>query len=159
MEFSGEALAGHYFRDIRGLQFIDHATYRKLVATLPDDAIYWLNATDPISPCGLGLDALKGELPSRLESTHLVYRGSQLQMISRRHGRLVELRISADSPVLFDILAVFKVLLTRQINPQKAIMVETINGESAVDCPFTEAFRQFGFEKDYRELVLRKSYS
>ena len=159
MEFSGEALAGHFFQNIRGLQFIDHATYRRLVSTLPDDAIYWFNATDPISPCGLGLEAFKGELPSRLESTHLVYRGSQLQMVSHRHGRLIDLRLPSDSPVLFDVLAVLKVLLTRQFNPRKAITVETINGESAVDCPYTDPFKQFGFEKDYRELVLRKSYS
>ena len=69
MELSGEVLSGHFFTGVPGLQFASHAAFRVLRQGLAEDSIYWLNAWDPASPCGLGLEDFKGEVPARLPST------------------------------------------------------------------------------------------
>jgi len=87
MELSGEVMAGIFFHGIPGPQFISHQAFRNLQHKLPEDAVYWMNATDPASLCGIQLDSIRGSLPPRLSGTHLVYRGTKLVFISRRNGR------------------------------------------------------------------------
>jgi len=84
MELSGEVLSGYFFEGIPGPQFISHQAFRELQRKLPEDAVYWINATDPISLCGIQIDSLKGMLPKRVPSTHLVFRGKDLIMVSQR---------------------------------------------------------------------------
>ncbi|PJB33711.1 MAG: ATP-dependent helicase, partial [Deltaproteobacteria bacterium CG_4_9_14_3_um_filter_63_12] len=158
MEFSGEAISGHFFKGVFGLQFTDHAGLRALRHELPEEAIYWLNALDPISPCGLGLSAWKGRFPPRVGSTHLVFRGRELVMVSKRLGRAVELFVAADDPRLPEVLQVFKDLLSRQFDPLKSVLVETINDEPAHTSPFAPALRAFGFVKDFRQLALYRRF-
>ena len=86
MELSGEILSGYFFEGIPGVQFISHEAFRFLNEPLPEESVYWMNAADPASLCGIRLEALKGLLPSRIPSTHLVYRGKRLVLISRRNG-------------------------------------------------------------------------
>ncbi|MCW0295056.1 hypothetical protein NIL11_26940, partial [Klebsiella pneumoniae] len=65
MELSGEVLAGYFFHGIPGPQFISHQAFRSLQRQLPEDTIFWFNATDPVSLCGRGLDGMRGILPKR----------------------------------------------------------------------------------------------
>jgi ATP-dependent Lhr-like helicase len=51
-----------------GLQFASAAALRRLEQALPD-ATFWINATDPISPCELGLEDLREGLPRRVPAT------------------------------------------------------------------------------------------
>ena len=102
-------------------------------------AVYWLNATDPASLCGLKLEALKGRLPSRIPSTHLVYQGRQLAVISRRNGSHLEIRVPPDHLHFQDCLAFFKVMLTREFSPEKIISVERINEKPALESEYARA--------------------
>ena len=49
MELSGEVLAGRFFTDIPGLQFIAPGAFRELRGGLSEDAVYGLAAPDPAS--------------------------------------------------------------------------------------------------------------
>ena len=159
MELSGEVLAGHFFAGVQGLQFISHAGYRSLQRGLPQDAIYWLNAADPASLAGVPVEGLKGELPSRLASNHLVYHGRDLVLISKRRGRELEIRCAPEHPHLQQYFEVLKNLLTREFQPLKAIDVETLNGEPAAGSPYGVALRQvFRVTREPRSLKLWKQY-
>jgi ATP-dependent helicase Lhr and Lhr-like helicase len=158
MELSGELLSGNFFSGIPGLQFISHEAYRRLEKGLPDDLVYWINAADPASLCGTGLDGLKEELPSRLPSTHLVYRGATLVLISRRYGKELDFKVPPDDPRLTEYLSFFKVLLTREFNPLKRVTVEKINETAPAASPYARAMKEFGFEESYEGLELWRRY-
>lgn len=158
MELSGELLAGYFFEGIPDAQFISPDAFRFLQEPLPEDAVYWLNAADPASLCGIRLEALKGALPGRIPSTHLVYRGSRPVMISRRNGGALEFMTPPDDPRLPDYLAFFKALLTREFSPEKMVAVETINGKPALESEYSGALREFGFARYHKGLELVRRY-
>ena len=157
MELSGEVLAGHFFENIPGPQFISHQAFRLLQQGLPETSIYWMNAADPISPCGLQLEALKASLPSRLPGNHLVYRGADLILTSRRNGRDLSIVIAPNDPGLPEALGLFHHLLNRAFQPLPRITIETINQEPAAQSPFLDAFRtSFEVEVDFKKVCLYK---
>jgi len=159
MELSGEVLSGRFFEGIPGLQFISPAAFRELREGLPEDAIYWMNATDPASPCGLGLEELKGQLPARRASSHLVYHGSRSVAISQRSGTDLEILVPPDHPNLNDYLEFLGVLLTRQFSPKRAVTVETINGEPAVGSPYGSVLEErFQTSREPVGLKLRRRF-
>ena len=141
MELSGEVLSGSFFDGIPGPQFISHEAFRRLQRNMPENAIYWINAQDPASLCGLGLESLKSNLPSRLASNHLVYRGGQLVMETQRQGKVITVHVNSDDKDLPEIFGLFRHLLTRQFNPLKKIKVESINDEPVAKSPFLDALR------------------
>ena len=158
MELSGEILSGHFFEGIPGAQFISHETFRFLNEPLPEDAVYWLNAVDPASLCGIRNEALKGGLPSRIASTHLVYRGKKMVLISRRNGRVLEFFVPPDDQYLPEYLSFMKALLGREFLPEKTLLVETINGKSAIESEYSGVLKEFGFRGYYKGLELTRKY-
>ena len=159
MELSGEVLAGHFFKGIPGLQFMSHAAFRDLKAGLPEDAIYWMNAADPASMCGVEVEGLKSSLPARQATTHLVFHGKRLVLVSRRRGKQLDVRVDADHPHLEEYFEVLKVLLTRDFQPLKSIDVEKVNGEPATRSPYAEVLgRLFRAVREQRSLKLWKRY-
>ncbi|MCP4682301.1 MAG: ATP-dependent helicase [Desulfobacterales bacterium] len=156
MELSGEILSGHFFEDIPGLQFISHEAFRMLQKPLPEDSIYWMNAADPASLCGIQLDGLKSLLPPRLSTTHLVFHGRKLVMVSRKSGKQIHIHVPSDHPHLFLYFSFFKVIANREFNPSRSILIETINDESAAKSQYGEKLIEFGFSKDYKGLELRR---
>jgi ATP-dependent Lhr-like helicase len=153
MELSGEVLSGYFFEGLPGPQFISPEAFRMLREPLPKDSIFWINAADPASPCGLGLSEITG-LPSRIASTHLVYHGSRMVMISKRTGKNLELMVSSDDKHLSEYFILFKDLLRREFNPVKKIVIETINAEPALKSPYLEPLKQFGFRSTRSALEL-----
>jgi ATP-dependent Lhr-like helicase len=158
MELSGEILSGHFFEGIPGAQFISHEAFRFLNKPLPEDAIYWMNAADPASLCGIRNETLKGNLPSRIPSTHLVYRGRKLVLISRRNGSALKFSIPPDDPRLPEYLSFMKTLLGREFLPEKAFPVETINGKPALASEYSGTLKEFGFQGYYKGLELTRKY-
>jgi len=136
MELSGELLSGHFFTGVPGLQFMAPQAFRRLEMGLANDVVYWLNATDPASVCGLGIEDLSAQLPARRPSTHLVYHGTRLVVVSLRQGGELDIRVEPADPGLPRYFDFLKVLLTRQFSPRRAITVETINGNAAAESPF-----------------------
>jgi len=159
MELSGEILSGHFFEGISGLQFVSHEAFRFLSRPLAEDSIYWMNAADPASLCGIKLDALKNNLPPRVPSTHLVFHGRKSVLVSRRNGRFIDIHTAPDNPLLLRYLSFFKVLLTRQFNPLHYIMVEKINDKAASASEYAKPLKDFGFAEAYKGLELRRVYN
>ena len=155
MELAGEVLAGRFFDDIPGPQFISHQAFRQLQRQRPDEAVYWVNAADPVSLCGLQLDAVRGTLPKRVPSTHLVYRGAEVVVTSLRHGRDLTFSLPPDDGDLPECLGLFRHLLTRALQPIRQIVVERINGEWASESPYLDALR-IGFDArlDHHDVIL-----
>lgn len=158
MEMSGELIAGNFFTGIPGLQFVSREAYRLLERGLHRDSVFWLNAADPASLCGSGLEGLRESLPSRVQSTHLVYHGPRLVLVSRRYGKELEFRVEADHPELERYLTLFGTLVSRDFNPLKRATVEKINDEPAKDSPYAEALRRFGFQESYTGLEYWRQY-
>ncbi|MBP6875072.1 MAG: DEAD/DEAH box helicase [Candidatus Eisenbacteria bacterium] len=154
MELSGEIVTGRFFEGIPGVQFCARTALPVLSGALPEDAIYWMNATDPASLCGRGIAALAGELPPRVHSTHLVFCGRQVVLVSRGSGRALEIRVAPDHPRLGECLTVFSHLLRRPARPLTRVVVEKINGEDAAFGPHAQALREAGFQADFKSLVL-----
>lgn len=145
MEMSGEIVAGSFFDGVPGLQFISPSNLRAFQEPLPEDTVYWMNAVDSASLCGIDLPMLKPALQKRVATTHLVYHGPRLVVVSRRNGKELEIHVAPDHPRLHDYLAVFHTALTRAFQPLHRIAVETINGERAIHSPYTTWLRD-GFE-------------
>ncbi len=158
MELSGEALSGWFFRDVSGLQFVSHEAFRMLKEPFPDDAVYWLSATDPASLCGIAPEPLKSGLPPRIVSTHLVYHGSKLVMVSKRLGRSLDIRVQPDDPHLREYFAFFKDLLGREFQPPSKVSVEEINGGPALGSVYASTLRAFGFRAARTGLELWREY-
>ncbi len=155
MELSGEILAGRFFDGIPGPQFASHRAFRQLTRGLPEDAVFWINAVDPASVCGLGLADLRSTLPRRVPSTHLVYRGARLVLESIRHGSQLTFHTPPDDTYLTSYLAPLDHLLTRPVHPVRQIDVETIQGQPASASPYGDALRTvFEVRRDHHNLIL-----
>jgi ATP-dependent Lhr-like helicase len=157
MELGGEVTTGHFFDGIPGLQFMAAAAMGAFQSALPEDAVYWMNATDPASLCGVDVDALKGTLPRRLKSTHVVYHGTEMRLVSERGGKAIEIRATPDAPDLPRYFCVFEQTLGRAVSPRSAINIETINGEAATASPYLPALRKtFEVHTDPKRVSLYK---
>jgi ATP-dependent Lhr-like helicase len=158
MELSGEIVSGHFFKGIPGLQFCTPTALGLFSRGLPEDAIYWMNAVDPASPCGIGLEELRPMFPHRLPTTHLVFHGKKLVLVSKKNGKELTVYVEPKHPRIPDYLEFFKTLISREFQPLKYISVETVNEESVLDSPYKEVLREFGFKKDYKAMALMKEY-
>ena len=156
LELSGEIVAGHFFAGVPGLQFATQAAIRRLGEPLPSERIYFVNACDPASLCGLGLPDLPSHLPRRIPSHWTVLRGSELVLVLQRNGRdLLVLKLPGD-PVLEASLGIYPFLLGRQFAPVPSTNVETVNGQNAATSPYADDLRRIGFVNDYRGMTLWK---
>jgi ATP-dependent Lhr-like helicase len=158
MELSGEVLSGYFFEGISGLQFISHEAFRMLQDPLPQDAVFWINAADPASLCGIAPGSGQQGLPPRIPSTHLVYHGSGLVMVSKRLGKSLVFLAGPEDTHLADYFSLFKDLLGREFNQMQKISVETVNNKPALRSPYAEALKQFGFRSARNALELWKEY-
>jgi ATP-dependent Lhr-like helicase len=155
MELSGEVMAGIFFHGIPGPQFISHRAFRRLQRKFPEDTVYWINATDPASLCGIQLDSVRGMLPARIATTHLVYRGNRLIVVSKRNGKDLTFNVAPDDPSLPEYMGSLRHLLTRKFQPIKRISIETINGEKATQSPYIPSLRtSFDVAVDYKNVTL-----
>ena len=165
MEFSGEVVAGRFFDGVSGLQFALPSALEELSAlgeraadgAEKSDKVWWLNAADPASLCGVEVTGLKASLLSRLPTTHVVFHGSSVVLVSRRKGRELEIRVPPDAPRIPDYLSFLKVLTGREQRPMNAVHVERINGEPALQSPYKGRLIECGFAEDYRRLTFRAS--
>jgi ATP-dependent Lhr-like helicase len=117
--------------------------------------VWWVNAADPASLCGVDIEALKPVLPSRLPTTHVVFHGDRVVLVSRRRGLELEFKVPPESPRLLEYLAFVKVLTGREWRPMSAVRVETINDMPVGNSPYKKRLIEFGFVEDYRRLTYR----
>ena len=158
MELSGEITSGCFFRGIMGPQFISFKALRILREPLPDDIVFWINATDPASLCGIKLEGLTRPLPPRIPSTHLVFHGNRLVLISKGNHKRLLIHEPPDSIHLNRYYQLFKDSLNREFNPIRSVRIEEINGRKAVESPYGASLKNFGFSSDYKGFELRQSF-
>ncbi|HOG65814.1 MAG TPA: ATP-dependent helicase, partial [Spirochaetota bacterium] len=161
LELSGEIESGQFFEGIPGLQFASPLAIHQLRLPLPEDAVWWCNACDPVSPAGLRLDSLSPveagiRIPERRSSTWLSMRGSCLVMVAKKNGRDLELGLEPDDPSLATHLALFHDLLSRENTRQRSFLVERINGVPAASSPWADTFLSNGFSRTWKGLELRR---
>ena len=130
MELAGEVVAGLFFEELSGPQFALPAAVRTLERLGGDEGGFWINALDPVSPCGLRL-AQPG-LPRRQGANHLGWFEGQLALVSENHGRRLAIALPPDHPGL-DALLPHLVALCRR---RRRLATHTINGEPARLSPY-----------------------
>ena len=150
MELSGEIIAGHFFEEIPGIQFISASALQILKRGLPEDSVYRVNAIDPASLCSVPIPALSRKFPRRLISTHLFYHGTELVMISRKNGFELECFFPADSPHRFRYLEQFKELALRPCRPIFPLAVQFINSKPVQDSEYLQCFLDANFYNGYK---------
>ena len=155
MELSDEILSGCFFSGIPGPQFVSHRAFRLLQRSLPDEHVFWLNACDPISPCGLPLEALRGVFPRRVPSNHVVFHGQRLVLVSERNGRSLRFEVEATDPNLTRYLNILDHLLSRPFQSARQLTIDSINGEEAGRSSCVDALRTcFEVRVVHAELVI-----
>ncbi|MDR1446693.1 MAG: DEAD/DEAH box helicase [Treponema sp.] len=160
MELAGEIIAGRFVSGIESLQFALPSIIRDLDeaqdASFMD--IYWMNAADPASPAGLKINFddpdYRENLPSRLPGSRLCFRGNKIAAVSKRNGKELEIFTGPDDPDIIKILAFIKIPHSRSIRPEKKILIETINGQSAALSPYKAALKSMNFLQDRGKLIL-----
>ncbi|HET6450940.1 MAG TPA: ATP-dependent helicase, partial [Spirochaetia bacterium] len=154
MEFSGEVVSGRFFEGPAGVQFALPSVIEELsVLAAADESVWWINAADPASLCGVDIPALKALLPSRLSSTHVVFHGARVVLVSRRRGREMEIRVPPDSSRLTEYLGFVRVLTGRDARAMTAVHVQTINGEPALASAWKGPLLAAGFVEEYQRLT------
>ncbi len=155
MELGGEVLSGYFFEGIPGPQFISRRALRLLLRGEPQNEVYWMNAVDPASLCGVQVEGLKAALPKRVATTHLVFRGSDLVMVSRRNGKSLTIHPAPDDSLLPELFGCLRHLLTREFRPLRSVTVEKINDTQAAQSPYVDALR-VGFDVivDYKNVTI-----
>ncbi len=159
MELSGEIISGLFFHGISGPQFTSYEGFRLLKKNIGEDSVFWMNATDPASLCGIIPKAANPPFPSRRATNYLVFHGKKLVLVAKKNGKEIEIFVPADHPHILRYFSLFKDLLNRQFNPLRSVYIETINDEKASFSKYEKHFIEFGFSKDYRGLVLRKQFT
>jgi ATP-dependent Lhr-like helicase len=132
MELAGEVVAGYFFSGLSGPQFMTPAGLQSFQHRSFDSS-YWLNATDPASPCGLG--AADDRLPARRVQNLLSYHAGELALTIENSGRRLNFHVAADHPACDEICQPL-VYLARTL---RRLTVETINGDNAADSVYLAA--------------------
>jgi ATP-dependent Lhr-like helicase len=98
---------------------------------------------------------MRGTLPKRLDSTHLVYRGPELALVSERNGKALTFHVEPEDPDMQSFFGPLRHLLQRGFMPHKRIQIETINGEEAGRSPYVDALRTaFELMVEYKGVTL-----
>ncbi len=153
LELSGEIVGGRFFEEIPGLQFVSKEALRRLQKELPEKAIYWMGATDPASLSGLGLEALKGQLPKRVSGTRLVYRGYDLVCESQRGGKALSFLVGPSDQDLPQIVATLAEAVG--LGAMSQLKLESINGDDARNSPYLESLGAvWRLHSDHKQVVV-----
>ena len=155
MELSGEIVAGHFIDRIGGLQFASPEAIRELRRPSAEEAVYWINAADPASTCGLGIDE---RMPRRVASSHLVFQGTRLILHSKRSGKELEFFVPPEEIEPETHFALFRELLSREQRPLKRLRIEAINGNPPGETPYAAQLRESGFFSEGPYLTLYRRY-
>ncbi len=129
MELSGEVVQGHFFNDLSGPQFASPQALNHLRQRAAAPSVFWCNALDPVSPCGLGLEW--PELPHRRANNLLAFKDGALALVVTSGGKALQVFVEPDDDALPKLLAPLAHLAKRG-----RIALNTVNGEPAIHSPW-----------------------
>jgi len=167
MELAGEVLGGYFFEGLSGPQFLTPAALSTLSTVgadlssrQPADAgdsqeaigsvpTFWVNAMDPVSPCGLGLPW--PDLPQRRPQNYLSFHAGRLTLVIENGGRRLRFLKDPDPTAAATILAPLMHLLQRH----QRLPIESIDGQPPLTSPRLELLNTVGrIVKDHRTVWL-----
>lgn len=155
MELSGEVITGYFFKGLASLQFMSPHAFRMFKDNGGGAGVYWINATDPLSLCGVDIPELKQRLPKRRATTHLVYKGTNLVAISRGSGKRLWFGNPLGTQDFTKYLVVLHHLLNRRFQPLRRIVIETVNDVPAAKSPYLELLQiEFDATIDLDRVIL-----
>jgi ATP-dependent Lhr-like helicase len=151
MELSGELVAGRFFEDLEGVQYMrerDLQSFESFSTELP----LAVRANDPASLAGLG--ALK--LPRLAGSSACFIRG-RLALTARRDGSELDLLVER-GPDAIDALRAWTAAAAgwNAALGKGDVEVERISGVEAAKSPLARLFRDLGYEGDWRGLRFKR---
>ncbi|MBT4494431.1 MAG: hypothetical protein HOC70_14410, partial [Gammaproteobacteria bacterium] len=156
MELSGEVVSGRFFEQIPGPQFMTPESLRHFQENR-DDLVFFINATDPISPSGLGLGIHGNDLPRRIPSNYLVYHGTRLVLTVGKRGRELVFHVDPGCEDLGQYLQILNHLSYRAFQPVKQLSIEKINDHHAADSPYLPVLEtHFNIYRDYKSIILQR---
>jgi hypothetical protein len=114
-----------------------------------------MNAADPASPSGLAVpDAAWPDLPSRIPSSRLCFKGACLIAVSSRGGKKLETSLKPDDGEMPKVLEFSAFPRRRSVHPEQKIVIEKINGKTAAAGEYAGVFKEAGFVNDRGKLIL-----
>lgn len=157
MELAGEVSAGHFLDGLDGPQFASPdaiAALRDFAAAPSHAASCWLDARDPASPAGLGLEPAGLAAPARRPGAAFVLDGERIVLVAERSGESLRLDPDADPEVLDRALeALARVLGAAGTGSMEVRRIDGAPARTASALPALE--RAFAVSRDHRALVLR----
>lgn len=154
MELAGEVATGHFFEQLATPQFITPRALSALQNNLPAAECFWLCATDPASPCGLGLQW--PQLPQRRPNNYLVFHQGQLALVVENNGKDLHYHVAWDNAALEQINAVLVHLVEQR---RMRLQVQTINAEPARASAYLAALeRLFNLVRDHKNVTIEPSF-
>ncbi|MCZ6890232.1 MAG: DEAD/DEAH box helicase [Gammaproteobacteria bacterium] len=151
MELSGEVLAGLFFEELSGPQFALPLALRNLERLDAKHATFWINATDPVSPAGLGL-SWQG-LPQRRWQNHLGFHAGALALVSENNAKKLSIFLDPDDPALDELIP----QLARLSRRSKRLTIETINDVAAKQSPYFDVLaRHMRLVRDHRGVYVER---
>jgi hypothetical protein len=110
---------------------------------------FWVSASDPVAPTGLGLSDPR--LPQRRPQHYLSYLDDELALVVENLGRRLTFHVPPDHPRLTEALAALEHLVARE----RRLTVETINDVDARQSPYLEPLGQIlQGVKDHKQIYL-----
>jgi ATP-dependent Lhr-like helicase len=93
-------------------------------------------------------------------STHLVFHGPKLVVVSRRHARQLTVNVASNDPRLPEYFAFLQHLLHRRSQPLRQVTIERINAVEAAQSAYVDALRTaFDVIIDYKQVILYRRES
>ncbi len=149
MELAGEVSGGLFFQGLSGPQFALPATLHRLRESIPSTSVWWVNATDCASPCGLGLHW--PELPQRRSTNYVVFVGEELALVIENGGKVLRFFIEPEHHSTDEVLEV----LVHLARLRRRLEVQKINDAEAIGSPWLTALdRVLKIQADHRRVEL-----
>ncbi len=122
MELSGEIVAGLFFHGLSGPQFAAPSAIRQLERGGGPES-FWVNATDPVAPTGLGIE-WPSELPHRRTSNYLAFCRGRIVLIAESYGRRLCFSGTLDDAEF----TAATTLLSHLLRVRRKLSIESIDG-------------------------------
>ena len=140
LELAGEVVSGLFFTGLSGPQFALPEAVRRLERFERAGATFWINALDPVAPCGLGfgLDDPPA-LPQRRLGNHLGWFEGRLAIVSEGFGKRLTLQLAPDDPGLDELLPHLAALC----RTRGRLAPESVNGEPLKASPYLPGLARY----------------
>lgn len=137
MELSGELLAGLFFEELSGPQFMLPNAFQRFNEIGEERRTFWVHSYDPVSPCGLGLSW--PELPVRQLGNMLAFSDGELVAVSRSYGQQLDFFKAPDERCVEAVCRTMQYAIVGN----KRLTIKFINGERSLDSSYLSVLKRY----------------